>query len=62
MNQTLQNTLPSLLYNSTRLSMVDFLQLLVTEFSTSVTFSTSFSFEDQVITDAIISNNLPIKI
>jgi phosphoadenosine phosphosulfate reductase len=42
--------------------MVDFLQLLVTEFSTSVTFSTSFSFEDQVITDAIISNNLPIKI
>jgi phosphoadenosine phosphosulfate reductase len=62
MNQSLQNNLPQLLHQSGRLDMVDFFQLLTTEFPAAVTFSTSFSFEDQVITDAILKNNLPIQI
>jgi phosphoadenosine phosphosulfate reductase len=35
---------------------------LSNQFPGQVTFSTSFSYEDQVITHKILSNNLPIKI
>lgn len=38
------------------------LKQLVADFPGKVVFSTSFSFEDQVITHLILSNNLPIKI
>lgn len=44
------------------LSIPDALNLLVTRFPGRVTFSTSFSFEDQVITHHILSANLPVSI
>jgi phosphoadenosine phosphosulfate reductase len=40
----------------------DMLKYLVETFPNQVTFSTSFSFEDQAIAHNILSNNLPIKI
>jgi phosphoadenosine phosphosulfate reductase len=44
------------------LSIPDMLKYLVETFPNQVTFSTSFSFEDQAIAHNILSNNLPIKI
>src|SRR6185437_6462515 len=32
------------------------------EYPGQVTFSTSFSFEDQLVTDIILKNNFPVKI
>lgn len=48
-----------------RLHLLDLessLQLLAEEFPGKVTFSSSFSFEDQAITHAIVANQLPISI
>ena len=45
-----------------RLSIVDSLHLLTTRFPGQVIFSSSFSYEDQVITDLILSNNIPVSI
>jgi phosphoadenosine phosphosulfate reductase len=42
--------------------MDELLTELTKTFPGQVTFSTSFSYEDQVITHKILSNNLPIKI
>lgn len=44
------------------LAIKDALQLLADQFPGKVIFSTSFSFEDQVITHAILSSQLPIRI
>lgn len=44
------------------LSIAESLHLLATEFPGKVTFSSSFSYEDQAITHEILSNNFPIKI
>jgi phosphoadenosine phosphosulfate reductase len=38
------------------------LALLAEKFSGKIVFSTSFGLEDQVITDMIFSNNIPIKV
>lgn len=46
----------------TGLSPVESLTLLADIFPGQVTFSTSFGWEDQVITHIIFSNNLPIKV
>jgi phosphoadenosine phosphosulfate reductase len=62
MNQSLQNNLSQLLHQSSRLSVIDFLKVLVKEFPGQVTFSSSFSFEDQVITHEILHNKMPISI
>jgi len=43
-------------------SIDEFLLGLTRQFPDAVTFSTSFSYEDQVITDKILSNQLSIKI
>ncbi len=43
-------------------SIVEKLQLLVENHSGKVVFTTSFGYEDQVITDMIFSNNLDIKV
>lgn len=43
-------------------SVKDALALLALQFPGQVTFSTSFSMEDQVITHDIVSNNIPIHI
>src|ERR1700743_1338676 len=45
-----------------RLSIKEALSLLVRLYPGQVTFSTSFSFEDQVIADHILSAGLPISI
>lgn len=48
-----------------RLNLLDLessLQLLADEFPGAATFSSSFSFEDQAITHAIVANRLPISI
>ncbi|RYE14863.1 MAG: phosphoadenylyl-sulfate reductase [Sphingobacteriales bacterium] len=44
------------------LKPVDALRLLADEFPGEVIFSTSFGWEDQVITHMIFTNNLPIKV
>ena len=44
------------------LALTDALQLLAAQFPGKVIFSTSFSFEDQVITHGILSNQVPIRI
>jgi phosphoadenosine phosphosulfate reductase len=62
MPTTLQNNIPHLLHQSDGLSVAEFLQHLVQTYPGGITFSTSFSFEDQVITHEILSNKLPIKI
>jgi phosphoadenosine phosphosulfate reductase len=55
-------TIEQLLHYSDGLSISTFLQSLTEQYPGQVTFSTSFSYEDQVITHEILSNQLPIKI
>lgn len=62
MNTSLQNYIPELTYLSGGLSMAQVLALLAEKFPGQVTFSSSFSFEDQVVTHEILSNQLPVKI
>jgi len=62
MNETQKNIVANLLYQSGRLRAVEFMQLLVDTFPAQVTFSTSFSYEDQVIAHKILSNKLPVSI
>ena len=45
-----------------RLNIIQSLFLLTERFPNQVVFSTSFSYEDQVITDLILSNNIPVSI
>ena len=54
--------IPELLNQIDGLSIPQTLQLLATRFPGQVTFSTSFSFEDQVITHDILDNNIPVSI
>ncbi len=44
------------------LTIEEGLQFIAKEFKSGITFSTSFSFEDQAITHAIVSQQLPITI
>jgi len=62
MAQNLQIHISQLITDLKGLSTVDALELLAKRFPAQVTFSTSFSFEDQLITHEILSNNLPISI
>lgn len=62
MSSTLVNHLAELTYQSDRLNAGDFLALLTRQFAGKVTFSTSFSYEDQVITHEIASRQLPVTI
>jgi phosphoadenosine phosphosulfate reductase len=62
MKKNQQNNINTLLHYSSGLSIAEFLKLLVEQYPGGVTFSTSFSYEDQVITHEIRSNQLPIKI
>ncbi|MCD1117978.1 phosphoadenylyl-sulfate reductase [Chryseobacterium turcicum] len=45
-----------------QLTLEDGLQFISSKFSEGIIFSTSLGQEDQVITDAIFKNNLPIKV
>jgi phosphoadenosine phosphosulfate reductase len=58
----LKNTYDNLLYQLDRLSANEAITLLTNQFPHQVTFSSSFSYEDQVITHEILSNNLSVKI
>ena len=57
-----QPHIPNLINQANNLSIADMLAALVVQFPGQVTFSSSFSFEDQVITHEILKNNLPISI
>jgi phosphoadenosine phosphosulfate reductase len=59
---SLQNDLSKLLYQLSGLNTAEFLKLLTEQYPGRVTFSTSFSYEDQAITHEIMSNQLPIHI
>ncbi|MEJ7589738.1 MAG: phosphoadenosine phosphosulfate reductase family protein, partial [Ferruginibacter sp.] len=61
MNHT-QNIIDQLLLQSNGLSIPAFIKVLTDQFPAQVTFSSSFSFEDQAITHEILSNKLPVKI
>jgi phosphoadenosine phosphosulfate reductase len=58
----LKNDLSELLYQIGGLKDIEFLRLLADKYPGQVTFSTSFSYEDQAITHQILTNQLPIKI
>ena len=62
MKDSLKNSVSNLLHQSDGLSITEILTLLAEQFPGKVTFSTSFSFEDQAIAHHILSNNLPISI
>src|SRR6188472_3166974 len=61
MNDT-QTIIDQLLHQSGGLSIARFIKALTARFPGQVTFSSSFSFEDQAITHEILSNQLPVKI
>ncbi len=50
------------LKNIEELGLVDILKKIASEFGERAAFSTSLSFEDQVITHHIFSNDLPIRV
>jgi phosphoadenosine phosphosulfate reductase len=62
MTESIQNSVQELLSKIKGRSVAEALTILVREFSGTAVFSTSFSFEDQVITDLILSNQLPVEI
>ena len=62
MTQTLENSVQDLLRNIRGLSTAESIAFFTTAFPGQVTFSSSFSYEDQVITHDILSNNLPVSI
>jgi phosphoadenosine phosphosulfate reductase len=62
MSEKLEHHISSLARTANDLGIDEFLLALTGQFPGAVTFSTSFSYEDQVITHKILRNNLPIKI
>ncbi|MFP5042480.1 phosphoadenylyl-sulfate reductase [Parasediminibacterium sp. JCM 36343] len=57
-----ENSIEGLLHKIDGLSIKEVLELFVSDFPGKVTFSSSFSFEDQFISHEILSNQLPISI
>ena len=62
MFSTLKNKITQIEDQAADLSIDELLAVLAEKFPGEVTFSTSFSYEDQVITHKILSNGLPIQI
>src|SRR5205814_8938985 len=62
MHQEPEPYINELLYKTKGLPILSVLELLVQWHPEKVTFSSSFSYEDQVITDMILANKLPINI
>lgn len=62
MSSTLQAHLTDLTHQSDRLSIHEFIKLLTEQFPGQVTFSTSFSYEDQVIAHEILNHKLPVNV
>lgn len=62
MNTQIEQHISSLITRSKKLEPAPFLKSISNEFPNAVVFSSSFSFEDQVITHLIASQQLPIQI
>src|SRR5690349_44625 len=62
MSEELTQYIEALQQQAASLPIPEMLQQLTGQFPGRVTFSTSFSFEDQAIAHNILANNLPIKI
>ena len=62
MSQKLEHHISSLAQTANDLGIDEFLLALTGQFPGAVTFSTSFSYEDQVITHKILRNNLQIEL
>ncbi len=62
MSKPLQNQVSRIAEIAKLLSVEEVILRLTTEFAGEVTFSTSFSYEDQLITDMILSNALRVSI
>jgi len=59
---SIPNNVSSLLHQLDGLNIAEFLKFLTSQFPEQVTFSSSFSYEDQVITHEILHHQLPVKI
>lgn len=59
MSHSLKEQIPELLHFASTLNTTGALQLMAQKFPGQVTFSSSFSYEDQVITHDILSSPLP---
>lgn len=62
MPKSFQNQTTQIAAIADGLPIEEVIQKLVSEFPGQVTFSTSFSYEDQLISDIILKNNFPVKI
>jgi phosphoadenosine phosphosulfate reductase len=62
MTHTQENFIQDLIQQVTTLNIAEGLSVFASQFPGQLTFSTSFSIEDQVITHEILNNQLPIKI
>lgn len=62
MSKPLQNQVSRIAEIAKLLSIQDVILRLTNEFPDQVVFSTSFSYEDQLITDKILTNELPVSI
>ena len=62
MSHSNKNITADLLYQLSGLNIVACIEMLTKQFSDQVTFSSSFSYEDQVITHEILNSKLPVKI
>src|SRR5580698_6676729 len=62
MEHTLKDSIPGLLHQTAGLTIQQTLALLAKQFPNQVTLSSSFSFEDQLISHDILNNHLPISI
>ncbi len=58
----LTHKFPQITYQSDRLEIATALAVLAKEYPGKVTFSSSFSYEDQVISHQILANKIPISI
>lgn len=58
----LQNKIADITERSKQLTIPEVIRLLSAEFPGQVTFSSSFSFEDQVISHEILHNHFPVSI
>jgi len=58
----LQNYVSQIAEQAQALSIEEVISQLVKQFPGKVTFSTSFSYEDQLITHKILTNNFPVSI
>ncbi len=59
---TLKDYITQITSQQGEVNIEEFLFKLIERFPEQVTFSTSFSYEDQVITHKILKNNFPVKI